>query len=141
VRYLGYANEVGESFKPIFPTLVMPSYVVAFAYCFADALYKTFLAKDHGQALLDVIRLGSDALLWQSLASVLIPGNIIAFITSLAVKTIRTEMDGMSTLPEPVRKWGPTIIGLACIPFIIEPIDTAVDMVFDNTIRAFWTGP
>eukprot|EP00601_Ochromonadales_sp_CCMP2298_P004345 CAMPEP_0173188432 /NCGR_PEP_ID=MMETSP1141-20130122/11254_1 /TAXON_ID=483371 /ORGANISM="non described non described, Strain CCMP2298" /LENGTH=259 /DNA_ID=CAMNT_0014112365 /DNA_START=107 /DNA_END=884 /DNA_ORIENTATION=+ len=131
VRYLGYANEVGESFKPIFPQIVLPSYVLAFAYVFADAMYKTFLAQDHGQAFLDVIRLGSDALLWQSLASVLIPGNIIAFITSIAVKNIRSELDVMLSLPEPVRKWAPTVIGLCAIPFIIEPIDTAVDMVFD----------
>jgi hypothetical protein len=36
-RYLGYANEVGESFRYQFPRLVMPTYVVAFVYCFADA--------------------------------------------------------------------------------------------------------
>ena len=40
VRYLGYANEVGESFRHLFPRLVKPSYGVAFAYVFADAADK-----------------------------------------------------------------------------------------------------
>ena len=36
VRFLGYANELGESFRPIFPALVAPSYALAFSYVFAD---------------------------------------------------------------------------------------------------------
>ena len=36
VRLLGYANEVGESFRYIFPRMVTPSYVLAFAYTFGD---------------------------------------------------------------------------------------------------------
>jgi len=40
VRYLGYANEVGESFRFVTPTLVGPSYVVAFGYVFADTIDK-----------------------------------------------------------------------------------------------------
>ena len=34
LRYMGYANEVGEAFRPLFPKLVRPSYGVAFAYVF-----------------------------------------------------------------------------------------------------------
>eukprot|EP00538_Stauroneis_constricta_P010727 CAMPEP_0119555174 /NCGR_PEP_ID=MMETSP1352-20130426/7468_1 /TAXON_ID=265584 /ORGANISM="Stauroneis constricta, Strain CCMP1120" /LENGTH=51 /DNA_ID=CAMNT_0007601897 /DNA_START=23 /DNA_END=175 /DNA_ORIENTATION=- len=30
LRYTGYANEVGESFRYQYPRLVMPSYAVAF---------------------------------------------------------------------------------------------------------------
>ena len=44
VRYLGYANEIGESFRPIFPKFVMPSYAVSFAYVGADTIDK---AKKH----------------------------------------------------------------------------------------------
>ena len=36
VRLLGYANEVGESFRYIFPKMVTPSYGLAFAYTFGD---------------------------------------------------------------------------------------------------------
>ena len=36
LRLLGYANEVGESFRYVFPRLVVPSYAVAFGYVLAD---------------------------------------------------------------------------------------------------------
>jgi hypothetical protein len=37
VRYIGYANEVGESFRPLFPRLVAPTYIAAFGYVLGDA--------------------------------------------------------------------------------------------------------
>jgi fission process protein 1 len=37
LRYLGYTNEVGESFRYQFPKSVKPSYAIAFCYCVADA--------------------------------------------------------------------------------------------------------
>ena len=43
VRLLGYANEVGESFRHIFPRMVIPSYVIAFGYTFADCGDKGYL--------------------------------------------------------------------------------------------------
>mmetsp|Transcript_21753 Transcript_21753/g.36385 ORF Transcript_21753/g.36385 Transcript_21753/m.36385 type:complete len:268 (-) Transcript_21753:80-883(-) len=154
LRYMGYANEVGESFKPLFPRFLTPSYGLAFAYVGADAFCKAVIAQAHGDPTNEVVRLGTDALLWQTLASVLIPGNIIAFITSLAVKTIRSkvepddveqpdnEVGGDSesnrSLPSLVRTWGPTAVGLMCIPLIIHPIDETVTFVFDNTIRSWW---
>ena len=48
LRYLGYANELGESFRPVAPRLVVPSYLVSFGYVFADTLDKA--AKEHAQA-------------------------------------------------------------------------------------------
>ena len=41
VRYLGYANEVGESFRYQYPKFVVPSYGIAFMYCFADTIDKS----------------------------------------------------------------------------------------------------
>lgn len=43
VRLLGYANEVGESFRHIFPRMVGPSYALAFAYTFGDVADKAYL--------------------------------------------------------------------------------------------------
>ena len=34
VRYMGYANELGEAFRPNFPKMVLPSYGVSFTYVF-----------------------------------------------------------------------------------------------------------
>ncbi|NWU35880.1 MTFP1 protein, partial [Hylia prasina] len=100
VRYLGYANEVGESFRPLVPVpVVWASYGVATAYVTADAIDKGRKAaavsatpssppslsvpavpltpvspQAHAQ---DPTRVGVavvDPFVWQSLASVAIPG-------------------------------------------------------------------
>ena len=42
VRYLGYCNEVGESFRYVVPWFVKPSYVISFGYCFADTMDKGY---------------------------------------------------------------------------------------------------
>ena len=44
VRYLGYANEIGESFRHVFPKFVKPSYAIAFAYVFGDTCDKGYVA-------------------------------------------------------------------------------------------------
>ena len=44
LRYLGYANEVGESFRHVVPKLVRPSYGVAFGYVFCDSCDKGRIA-------------------------------------------------------------------------------------------------
>ena len=138
VRYLGYANEIGESFRPIFPRFVVPSYGLAFAYVGADAVHKTLQAKKRGESTNTMVRIGVDVLLWQTLASVLIPGKIIHLITAGAVKAFNSEASAIKSLPKQVRVWSPTFIGLATIPFIIHPIDHAVDHLFDSTLRKWW---
>ena len=40
IRYLGYANEVGEAFHQILPIFYLPSYVISFAYVFTDTFSK-----------------------------------------------------------------------------------------------------
>lgn len=44
-------------------------------------------------------------------------------------------MKHTTKLPSKTRKWLTTAIGLACIPFIVKPIDTFVEYVMDETFR------
>ena len=44
LRYCGYANEVGESFRYQFPRLVRPSYGISIGYCLADAVSSGYTA-------------------------------------------------------------------------------------------------
>ena len=44
VRYLGYANEIGEAFRPLLPRLVKPSYAISFAYVLGDTHHKSTTA-------------------------------------------------------------------------------------------------
>ena len=66
-----------------------------------------------------------------ALASVMIPGAAINMI----VKSSRLVLSRATFLPTIAAGWGPTGIGLASIPFIIHPIDNAVDQLMDNTVR------
>ena len=77
VRFLGYANELGESFKPLIPRVAyFSTYGVACAYVAADA-------NDKYQRDGDVAR-GVDALIWQALASVIVPGFVVNRVVATA---------------------------------------------------------
>ena len=134
LRYMGYANEVGESFGILFPSYIEPSYGVAYGYVCGDALDKVYKSYKQGDEPLVIAKKGADALTWQTLASVVIPGKIINVVANGANGTLNTA----TSLPEPVRKWGATTIGLGTIPFIITPIDEFVDLLLDNTLRLLW---
>lgn len=149
LRYCGYANEVGESFRYQYPKLVVPSYAVAFGYCLADSLsagYQVLSEKEDGgndggssskgntrsQEKRAAIAM-FDTLLWQSLASVAIPGGVINTI----VRATRFTVARSVGLPLIVTKWAPTAMGLGSVPLIITPIDNCVDFALDNSTRKF----
>lgn len=138
LRYLGYANEVGESFRYQFPGFVLPSYVIAFGYCFADATssghrtYNEALLKNSPTAVLDSAVSTFDSLIWQSLASVMIPGATInAIVRASRYAVARSPV----ILPAVAVTWAPTAVGLGSIPLIIHPIDHGVDLLMDSTFR------
>jgi fission process protein 1 len=138
VRYLGYANEVGEAFGPIYPKYVRPSYFVAFGYVGCDTVDKTWKAYNSKSCdSKQVVTTAFDTLLWQTLASVLIPGQVIRLIASTTQSLC--SMPKLVTFLHPkVLRYTPTCIGLGAIPFIIHPIDQSVDYLFDNYIRKFY---
>jgi fission process protein 1 len=156
LRFMGYANEVGESFRYQVPRLVTPTYVLAFGYCAADAISSGYRvweeggnhkispsssasesASEQNESKISSSReimaamATCDTLIWQSFASVLIPGGTINII----VRASRFAMLRATMLPVSAQKWIPTISGLGSIPFIVHPIDDFVDYAMDNSIR------
>jgi len=126
LRYAGYANEVGESFKPLIPRAAyLGSYGVASTYVLADAADKTLAPGGSKVA-------GLDVLLWQALASVIIPGFVVNRWVSLLGRGVARWGPTAGSV---VAKWTPTVGGMAIIPFIIHPIDSAVDVLMDRTVR------
>jgi len=78
-----------------------------------------------------------DTVIWQGLASVAIPGftiNRICYLSNIALRYT-------TSLPAATRKWTVTAIGLSAIPFIIHPIDRAVDKLMDKTFRRLTAAP
>ncbi|XP_068065344.1 mitochondrial fission process protein 1 isoform X1 [Anomalospiza imberbis] len=163
VRYLGYANEVGESFRPLVPVpVVWASYGVATAYVTADAIDKgrkaaTVSATPSSPPILsipafpltpvspqahaqDPTRVGVavvDTFVWQSLASVAIPGFTINRLCAASLALLGS----LTRWPLPVRRWTTTALGLAAIPLIITPIDRTVDFLMDSSLRKLYRTP
>lgn len=80
LRYFGYTNEVGESFRYQFPKFVRPSYAIAFSYCVMDAATtgwhawtsyheappsSSFISKQSSREMATFVAT-ADTLLWQS---------------------------------------------------------------------------
>ncbi|XP_051829077.1 mitochondrial fission process protein 1 [Antechinus flavipes] len=139
VRYLGYANEVGEAFRAIVPTsLVWLSYGVASSYVVADAVDK---GKKAGAAVSPETSKTTkmavavvDTFVWQALASVAIPGFTINRLCAASLYVL-----GRATRwPLAARKWTTTAVGLMAIPVIIHPIDRSVDFLMDSSLRKIY---
>ncbi|XP_062340087.1 mitochondrial fission process protein 1 [Osmerus eperlanus] len=136
VRFLGYANEVGEAFRALVPiSAVWGSYAVATAYVTTDAVDKGRKAAEaHGDAPGRTTRVAVavvDTFVWQALASVAVPGFTINRVCAAS----HFLLGRATRWPLPVRKWTTTAIGLSTIPFIITPIDRGVDYVLDSSLR------
>ena len=130
VRLLGYCNEVGESFRYLAPWFVKPSYAISFAYVFADTYDKAMkqYKKDGNKTSKTLNIKAVDCLVWQTFASVVIPGFVINRIVKMSRMLFKT----------PAFKLVPTLIGLASIPLIVHPIDHSVDFAMDKSYRSYF---
>lgn len=139
VRYLGYANEVGEAFRSLVKKVVVhATYGVAVGYVLADTADKATkrhkLPESEGGGTRGALIASGDTLIWQMLASVIVPGFTINRICWGSSKILKaTKLKGA----HPAVKFIPTIVGLASIPLIIHPIDSAIDTLMDNTYRKY----
>lgn len=71
-----------------------------------------------------------DTLMWQMLASVVMPGVTINRLCAVSNFLLQK-------LPSATKKWSVTTIGLTAIPFIIKPIDDLVDKILDGSLRKY----
>ncbi|KAL3270786.1 hypothetical protein HHI36_021310 [Cryptolaemus montrouzieri] len=135
LRYLGYANEVGESFRAIIgKKWVNFSYGIATLYVIADTVDKTLESYEKNKGVVKptkkVLLAGTDTLTWQMLASVVIPGYTINRICVISAFLLKK-----STISPTACKMIVPGIALASIPFIIKPIDHLTDYLLDNSLR------
>jgi mitochondrial fission process protein 1 len=149
LRLLGYANEVGEGFRPLLPRFVLPSYLVALGYVAADTAVKYYRASqryEEAQAAKAPVlpptakMAAADTLAWQLFASVIIPGFMINRVVYFAGSAVESAQGLPSWIPlgsvmrlKPVRALLPTIVGLCTIPLIVEPIDNCESRSSSNT--------
>lgn len=114
----------------------MLSYVASGAYVLGDAHDKYGRERRSTGDDQAALTSGFKALVWQGLASVLIPG----FVVNRIVATAGYVALNMQIKDAFMRRYSPTFVGLASIPLIIKPIDGFVDLafehIFDPTIHA-----
>jgi len=138
LRYMGYANELGEAFTTYLPEWGLPaSYCVAASYVMFDTIdkgQKAYDAADEGEKFQDTLRISAETLTWQMLASVFWPGSIIRVIVNASATMISNRHldDRLHFLP--------TLIGLMAIPVIVKPIDTTVDKLMENSVSKVING-
>jgi len=148
LRYMGYANECGEAFRPLVPVwVVVSSYVVAILYVLADAGSKALAeagARSPSAGISSkTVAIAVDALVFQLLASVVCPGYTINRWVALVsgIVAYAEESGSLTRLAlddatlQLVVDWAPTFAGLALIPLIVHPLDALVDALLDNTLR------
>lgn len=133
LRYMGYANELGEAFTSYLPDWGLPaSYCVAASYVMFDTIdkgQKAYDAAEEEDKIIDTLRISTETLTWQMLASVFWPGSIIRVIVNMAAQVSGDEHHFL-----------PTLIGLAAIPVIVKPIDTTVDKLMETSISKVING-
>eukprot|EP00469_Lotharella_globosa_P018801 CAMPEP_0167812988 /NCGR_PEP_ID=MMETSP0112_2-20121227/1583_1 /TAXON_ID=91324 /ORGANISM="Lotharella globosa, Strain CCCM811" /LENGTH=296 /DNA_ID=CAMNT_0007711979 /DNA_START=55 /DNA_END=945 /DNA_ORIENTATION=+ len=150
LRYLGYANEVGEAFRAfVGANGVLASYAVASGYVVSDAIYQSYKVSKSADANamspsgknMRIFVTGAESLVWQSLASVVVPGFTINRMVALAhfgldhlYKTDAWAGIGPDTTSQ-VDHWIPTLFGLTVIPLIMRPIDSSVEDAFAKYVR------
>src|SRR6056300_838320 len=138
LRYMGYANELGEAFTSYLPEWGLPaSYCVAASYVMFDTIdkgQKAYDAAEEGEKFRDTLRISTETMTWQMLASVFWPGSIIRVVVNASATMISNSHldDELHFLP--------TLIGLAAIPAIVKPIDTTVDKLMENSISKVING-
>ncbi|XP_014250583.1 mitochondrial fission process protein 1-like [Cimex lectularius] len=139
LRYAGYSNEIGEALRPfIGRNLVTASYALASAYVIADVgsksadAWKNTKGKKPDVRRKETFKKGSDALVWQSLASVIVPGFVLNRLAAISRFIIcKTPAYQFRTLLT-------AATSLAVIPFIVEPIDRFVDGFMKDFVRPIY---
>jgi fission process protein 1 len=136
LRYMGYANEVGEALEQYLPEWGLPaSYTVAISYVLFDTIdkgEKAFAKASKTEKLKEAAITSIDTLTWQLLASVFWPGGVIRCVVNL-VELIQEKM-------EYHQPYLPTVIGILMIPMIVRPIDEAVDSIMEKSISRIIRG-
>jgi len=120
LRYTAYTSDVGESFRPIIPPkLVTFTYALSWAYVIVDVAIegiKSYRRKLPRNEILGVV---TERSIFQSLASMIFPAMIIHTQVKIFQKILKRV--GL------FQKWGPTVAGLAIVPFLPYVLDHPVE--------------
>ncbi|KAG2158948.1 mitochondrial 18 KDa protein-domain-containing protein [Suillus bovinus] len=155
-RYIAYTSDVGEAFRPVVPPAVVTAcYGISWLYlagCVpfhqylcrivtshtSDVSYEAYKTHRRGPSPIEAAhfseptRVGMVAVkraVFQSVASMALP----AFTIHTAVNQAKKAFTNVQN--KRLKTWGPTISGLAIVPFLPyifdHPVETATDKAFE----------
>lgn len=114
-----HAPSLTQAFRPVAsPAFVNATYAVAFGYVGTDILYNGYRASEEGRS---VPRALAHASVFQGLASLAAPFAIIHTTVSAASKL------ALQTGSKAAMRYGPTVAGLAWIPFLPSLVDEPIE--------------
>lgn len=134
MRYAAYSSDVGEAARPVVPKwVVTASYVTVASYVTGDIAYECYNLKNKHDLEWNswpVVRTACHAATFQGIASVGIPFVVIHSV-------VKHSATGFAKFMPAGLKWGPSILGLACIPLmplIDEPVEELIDQAFERYV-------
>ena len=137
IRYLAYSSDVGESFRPVLsPHAVRATYGIAIGYVCCDVgyhVYQETQLPDDVAGGKNVPRCVVHNTVFQLIASLALPAFIIHAGVHQAQRTFKKL--GRYT------KWGPTVVGLAMIPFLPTCVDYPAEVIIDTGFAYAWPHP
>ncbi len=135
-RPMAYASEVGESGRPLLnKNIIRFAYGLSWTYVFADTGFKTYEVKHLGPNAMKWKAF--DTGIWHTFASMLLPAATIHTIVKYSSIGLNHVIKNNTQFVR-FGRFAPSIIGLISIPFIIHPIDHAVDMAMDYGLRPYY---
>ncbi len=137
IRYLAYSSDVGESFRPVLPSqAVLATYGIAIGYVICDISYHVYQEAqlpedvDGGK---NIPRCFVHNTVFQLIASLALP----AFIIHAGVHQAQRGFKKLGRYT----KWGPTVVGLAMIPFLPACVDYPAEVIIDTGFAYAWPHP
>ncbi|KZT38953.1 hypothetical protein SISSUDRAFT_985539 [Sistotremastrum suecicum HHB10207 ss-3] len=139
-RYVAYTSDVGEAFRPVVPpAVVTAAYGISWLYLAGDVSYESYKSHRNGPTHLETAahltestRIGMVAVqraAFQSIASMALPAFTIHTVVKQATKAFKNVKTPR------VKAWGPTLMGLACVPALPylydEPVEHVTEKSFD----------
>jgi len=132
LRFLAFSSDFGEAFRPAVPqALVKSSYFVSVGYIFGAIGESAYEVWD--KPAKTIIETVAHETFFQLVASLVVPFLFIHTAVHQTTKVLkRLRMDKKAPI---VARWGPSAVGLVCVPvmplYIDHPCEHAVDTIFD----------
>jgi len=130
-------SDMNEYFDKIAPSelIDLPTFMELFdkedeySVKIVEALQKP--SSDNGPLANPGLVAGADALIWQTIASVALPGFTINRFVTLSEIGCEAQAQAGSVVAE----YFPTVLGLSLIPIVCKPLDELADFGLDKTLR------